>query len=319
MILITGATGLIGRQVVAQLMAEKRALRCLLPQPKQRQLPWDRWMEGAPEIITGNSWNEEALFAAVSGAHTIIHLENALWWGRTRDLERVEIVGTRNLIAAARAARVGRIITVSQLGANPASAFPLLRIKGQVEDLIRQSGLAYTILRSGVVFGREDAFANHIAMLLPVSPLFLVMPGYGEIILHPIYIDDLAEAITRSLERIDTVDQTIEIGGPEYMTFEDLIRTVMRVTGSERSILAVPPYLIRWWLRIYRIVFPRTLITPQWLDILAASRTAHLGNSYTYFGLYPRRFEDTLLTYMPRQHYFWRALRYVFRRHPRGQ
>src|SRR4051812_47718439 len=184
MILVTGATGFIGRHLVARLMAEGRSVRVLLPPHKHQHLTWDN----PPEIITGNILDEEALFRAVTGVHVIIHLENAQWWGRPRDLERIELGGTRNLITAARGARVGRIITVSHLGAAPAAAYPLLRFKGMVEEAIRSSGLAYTILRSGLVFGEDDAFVNHLAMQLSANPMFFLMPGRGEVVLHPIYV-----------------------------------------------------------------------------------------------------------------------------------
>ena len=115
MILVTGATGFIGRHLVSRLMAEGRQVRCLVSAERIERLPWGEM----PEIVTGTVLDEEALFRAATGAHTIFHLENAFWWGRARDLERVELAGTRNLIVAARAARVGRIITLSQLGAEP--------------------------------------------------------------------------------------------------------------------------------------------------------------------------------------------------------
>ncbi|MDX1993521.1 MAG: NAD(P)H-binding protein [bacterium] len=316
MILVTGATGYIGRHVVQRLLDEGWPVRCLLPERRLKRLPWQS--ESLPEIITGNVLNEEILFQAVTGVHAVIHLESAQWWGRMRDLERVELVGTRNLVAVARAARVGRIITLSHLGATPSSAFTLLKIKGMLEDLLRSSGLAYTILRPGVVFGPGDAFVTHIAMMLRLNPLFFLMPGQGEVVLNPLYIDDLVEAIYRSLSQIETVDATLEIGGPEYLTLEDLIRTVMRVTGQYRPIFSVPPYVMRWATAFYSRVLPRSLMTQQWLDILAASRTAHLGNMYTYFGLHPRRFEDTLLTYLPQQPFLLPALRYSLRRRPRG-
>src|SRR5690606_2768624 len=154
LILVTGATGFIGRHLVSCLMARGYHVRCLLTAAQAQNLPWGT----PPEIITGSVLDEEALFRAVTGAHVVIHLANAQWWGRKRDLERIELVGTRNLITAARAARVGRIIAVSHLGASPSAAYPLLRAKGQVEEAIRASGLAYTILRSGIVFGEDDAF-----------------------------------------------------------------------------------------------------------------------------------------------------------------
>jgi NADH dehydrogenase len=269
-------------------------------------------------MIQGNVLNEEALFRAVSGVHTIFHLENAQWWGRPRDLERIELVGTRNLITAARSARVGRIIILSHLGASPSAAYTLLRIKGMVEEEVRASGLAYTIIRSGVVFGQDDSFVNHIAMMLRANPFFFLMPGRGEISLHPIYVDDLVSALFGSLETVDTVDATLEIGGPEYIALEDLIRTIMRVSGTPRFIVPVPPYLLRWMTGVYSRVLPRSLMTTQWLDLLATNRTAPLGNLFNYFGIKPRRFEDTLLAYMRGRGYLWPMVRYMLRRRPRG-
>ncbi|MBZ0276829.1 MAG: hypothetical protein K8I60_11825, partial [Anaerolineae bacterium] len=213
---------------------------------------------------------------------------------------------------------VGRIITVSHLGASSSSAYSLLKYKGMAEELVRASGLAYTIIRSGILFGEQDAFVNHIAMMLRVTPLVFLMPGRGEIILHPMYIQDLVRAIVTSLSAVDTVDTVMEIGGPEYITLEDLIHTVMRVTHTYRLIIPVPPYALRWLTAVYSRLFPRSLITPQWLDILAANRSAPLGNTFTYFGFQPRRLEDTLVTYMPEKAFFANALRYTLRRRPRG-
>lgn len=313
MILVTGGTGFIGRNLVKRLMAQGQPVRLLLTEARTRRLPWD----DPPEIVVGSILDEEVLFRAVTGVHVIIHLENAQWWGRPRDLERIELQGTRNLITAARAARVGRIITISHLGAASASAYPLMRYKGMVEDAIRASGLAYTIIRSGLVFGEEDAFVNHIAMQLRVTPLFFLMPGRGEVVMHPIHVDDLVEALIESLHSIDTVDNLIEIGGPEYITLEDLIHTVMRVSGTARAVISVPPYVLRWLSAVYTRIMPRSLITAQWMDILATNRTARLGNLFQYFGIRPRRFEDTLLTYMRGRHYGWQVLRYTLRRRPR--
>jgi NADH dehydrogenase len=316
LILVTGATGFIGRHLVARLLELNYPVRCLLPQDKAEHLPWQPQAR-APEIVIGTVLDDEALFRAASGAHVVIHLENAQWWGSPRDLERIELIGTRNLITAARAARVGRIITVSHLGASPAAAYPLLRYKGLVEDALRASGLAYTVIRSGLVYGEDDAFINHLAMQLSVSPGIFLMPGRGEVVLHPIYIDDMVSALVGSLEAVDTVDNIIEIGGAEYITLEDLIRTVMRVSGIYRTVVGVPPYLLRWITAVTSRIMPRSLITLQWLDILAANRTASLGNIFHYFGIHPKRFEDTLLTYMRGKRYGWSLVRYTLRRRPR--
>ena len=143
------------------------------------------------------------------------------------------------------------------------------------------------------------------------------MPGRGEVVLHPIYIDDLVEAIYRSLSRVRLVDATVEIGGAEYMTLHDLIRTVMRVTGMSRVVVPLPPYLLRATAGVYSLLLPRALMTSQWLDILAANRAAPLSGIFDYFGFLPRRFEDTLLTYLPQRRHLRSGLSASFRRRPR--
>ena len=318
MILITGATGLVGRCLVERLMREELPLRCLLAEHRLRDLPWDAGNPHAPEIVLGAAQDEEALFRAVTGCHVVIHLENALWWGNRRELEAVELAGARALASVARAARVGRIITVSQLGAAASSAYTLHRVKGEVENILRGSGVAFTIIRSGVVYAEQDAFINHIASMLRLNPLFFLMPGSGETVLHPIYIDDLIEAVYRSLNLIGLVDQTVEIGGAEYMSMSDLMRTVMRVTGMRRILVKTPPWLLRWIAGFYSRLFRRSLMTSQWLDLLAANRTAALGNTYDHFGFQPRRFEETLLTYLPERRHLAASLRGTFRRRPRA-
>jgi NADH dehydrogenase len=154
-------------------------------------------------------------------------------------------------------------------------------------------------------------------MQLRTNPLVFLMPGRGEVVVHPIYIDDLVTAVVRSLELPDVVDQTIEVGGPEYMTLDDLVRTVMRVSNTPRLIIPVPPYVLRWSNAIWSRVLPRSLITSQWLDILATNRTARLGSIFDHFAIRPRRFEDTLLTYVRGRRYFLPMLRYTFKRRPR--
>jgi NADH dehydrogenase len=318
MIFVTGAAGFIGRALVQKLLDDGYRVRVLLPpgfSNRRSKPPWvghDRL-----EVIEGVLSDEEGLYRALTGVHVIYHLENAQWWGRARNLERVELVGLRYLAASARAARVGRMITLSHLGASPSSAYTLLRVKGQVEEGVKNSGLAYTIIRSGVVFGPEDAFINHIAMMLATNPVLFLMPGQGDVVLHPIYIDDLVQALVNCLTRIETVDVLVEVGGAEYTTLSDLIRTVMRVSRMPRLVLGVPPYAMRLASAIYSRVLPRTLMTSQWLDLLAGNRTARIGNLYEVFGVRPRRLEDTLLTYLPGRRWFWRGVGYVLRRRPR--
>jgi uncharacterized protein YbjT (DUF2867 family) len=315
MILITGATGLVGRQLVPRLVGAGWPVRVVVAPRRGGRLPRLPWPDDLPvETVVGELDDQASLHEAMQGVHTVFHMASAQWWGTRRDLERVDIQGTRNLVAAARSARIGRLYYLSQLGAEPSSAYTLMRIKGQVEGLIRNSGVAYTVMRCGVIFGPEDRFVNGIAMLLRTNPVFFLQPGHGDSLLHPLYVLDLVQALVNSLESIDLVDSTIEIGGGEYLTYNEIIRTVMRVSGAKRTIVTVPPYLLRTINRTISRIVRRWPMTPQWFDILASNRTAQLGNLYDYCGVRPVRFEDTLLTYMPQRRYGVEMLRFLWSR-----
>lgn len=313
MIVVTGGSGFVGRALIQRLAQQGEPVRVLSARGESAFPELGETVE----VVQGNLYDPESLYRAMIGAHTVFHLASAQWWGRKRDLERVDIRGTQNVIAAGRSARIGRLIVLSHLGAERSSAFTLLRVKGQVEEIVRTSGLAYTIFRSGIVFGQGDTFVNGIAQLLRANPFIFLQPGQGESLLHPLYIGDLIEALVRSMEHIDTVDQTLSIGGPEYMTFNEMVRTVMRVTNAPRLIVPVPPWTLRAFAGLISRFFPYFPLALQWLDLLASNRTASMSTLYDLFEMQPRRFEDTILTYMRGRRYSLELLRTLLRRRPR--
>lgn len=324
MILVTTAGGFIGRALVERLDAEGLPVRVFLAR-ERRGRPIRTTAQGKVlasvdpqhpnvEQLEGSFADQELVHRAMVDVHTVYHLAGAQWWGKRSDLQRIDERSAENVIIAARAARVGRLIALSQLGATLNNFFDLMRIKGEIEKRIRDSGIAYTILRTGIIFGEDDSFVNGIAMLLHTNPAVFLQPGLGENLLHPLYVNDLIEVLFRALESIDTVDQTLDIGGVEYVSFNEMIRTVMRVTGNQRSIAGLPPWLLRALCAALMRVFPYYPMTPQWLDMVAANRTAPIGNLYNYFGVHAARFEDTLLKYMPDRHYGRELIRTLLRR-----
>lgn len=313
MILITGATGMVGRALVPHLIESGWPVRVLIQSRRGSQAARSYW-PASVDVVVGDLSDTQTLHKAMQGVHTVFHLASAQWWGSRRDLDRVDVQGTRDVVAVARSARVGRLYYLSQLGAEPSSAYTLLRVKGQVEALVRDSGVAYTVMRCGVLFGPDDRFVNGIAMMLRANPFFFFQPGRGENLLHPLYVKDLVAALEKSLQNIDLVDSVIEIGGAEYVSFNEMVRTVMRVSGARRIIVSIPPHTLRALTRVVRRVMPRWPMTAQWFDVLASNRTAKLGNLYDYCGVRPVRFEDTLLTYMPQRHYGRELVRTMWRR-----
>ncbi len=160
MILVTGATGFVGRHLVQRLSADAglRVRVLLRPGSDINRLPRPLTVH----TLIGDITDGDSLLAAMDGVHTVFHLVGTETRGRHARLSDVDVAGAKAVVKAALTARVGRIITVSRLGAERASAFPVLRAKGEIEDCIRNSGLAYTIFRPGVLFGHGDRFArNH--------------------------------------------------------------------------------------------------------------------------------------------------------------
>jgi len=317
MILVTGASGFIGRYLVARLAADGLPVRVLAAPHRARGKPSfvdaSLWPESV-EVMAGLLSRPADLHQALTDVYTVFHLASAQWWGRRRQLEQIDLGGTQAIVAAAKAARIGRLILLSHLGAAPSSAFMLLRAKGLAEELVRSSGLAYTIVRSGIVFGEEDRFFNGIALLIRANPFLFIQPGEGETLLHPLFIYDLVEALRQCLDRPETVDQILEIGGPEYHTYNEIVRTVMRVTGTSRTIVTLPPYLMRTITGITLRAFPAWPVTGQWYDLLAGNRTAPLGALENTFHIAPSRLEDTLVGYMAKRRYMPLFLRTLARR-----
>ena len=313
MILITGAGGYIGQRLVARLVRENWPLRCLIAQQHERGFSHNQDVE----LHVHNAPDDALWSQLVEGIDCIIHLRSAHWWGRSEDLYSVEILDLQALLRAARSAGVGRIITLSHLGATLTSGIGTLRLKAEVEELLKTSGLAYTIIRSALVYGEDDSFICHLAALLRANPLFFLQPGQGGYLQQPLHVNDLVEALARSLRRIDIVDDIVNVGGPEYMTFSELLQTIMRVTKMPRSLISVPPYFLRLLAQLFSHILPRSLITDQWFDLVTVSRTTSIQNLRRTFDIQPKRLEDTLRLYLSDKNHLRCLFARSFRKRPR--
>lgn len=310
MILITGATGFVGRRLVRRIVQESHfAVRVLLrPGSDTSNLPSDI----SVQVMIASLIDTEQLNAALDGVHTIIHLVGTDTRGRHTQLEEVDIAGTRALIEAAMDARVGRIIYVSRVGADRGSAFETLRTKGEVEHLIRESGLAYTIFQVGVLFGEGDKFTEHIAMLSRTFPVFL-LPGDGEMTIQPLWVEDLVSCLLLSLENLDMLDFVIALGGPEILTLRRIVMRVMHASKSRRPLITIPLLVHRAFAWYLDGLFARWPVTEHWVDMLSASPTAELGEIERVFGFRPTSCDLGIFqTYMTGRWYFLELVAYIF-------
>jgi uncharacterized protein YbjT (DUF2867 family) len=315
MLLITGATGFVGRHLLVRLAESGYEVRVLLrPSPRNPRIP-----PGIPvQAAVASLSDPRGLRAAMVGIDRVVHLATATQSGAEADMMRVDVEGTRNVCQAASDAGVEHLFFLSHLGADRASAYPVLRAKAEAEESLKACGVPYTILRSGLAFGIEDHLTVPLAMLLAVSPLVFLLPGDGGMLLQPIWVEDLATCIAWGLDDPSMRGRVVEIGGPEFVTFRQLVERVGQFAGYVRFLVpARQPYL-----RMAARLMERMLPFPPWttfnMDYLAANRTASLDALPSVFGLKPSRLEDKL-DYLRRANWGWELAARQLRREYRGR
>jgi len=289
-ILVTGGTGFIGQHLVRQLVMQGYEVRILLrPSPESPNLP-----TGLPVQVAVSSLNDKrGLRAALKGINSVVHLAGTEVHGIRSNLAGVDIDGTRTLSIAAKEAGIDRILYLSHLGADKASAFPVLKAKAFAESLITQCGIESTIFRSAVVFGPNDNFTNIFARIIKISPFFLLIPGNGSTLLQPIWVQDLVTCMVMALGDPASANKTYLVGGGETLSFLAVLGLIMeRIKIHRRTISISPGYLrvLSVWLEQNR----RFPISAYWIDYLAADRICPLDSLSRNFNLIPARFHQSL-------------------------
>jgi len=242
------------------------------------------------EVAVVSLNDERSVRAALRGVDQIYHLSSAGSEGRRGDLLKTDIEATRTLAQVAASAGIERLVFLSHIGADRASAFPIQKSKGIAEEHIRKSGVPYTIIRSSVVFGPEDRFTNSLSQLLRTVPALFPIPSDGRTLIQPLWVEDLVTCLLWGLQNPDMVNQTYEIGGGEYFTLRQVLEKLMDVTNSRRLLVQLPPPWVRALLVMLDASIPNFNVSTYWLDYVAVNRTCPVDNMPRIFGLMPARF-----------------------------
>jgi uncharacterized protein YbjT (DUF2867 family) len=310
MILVTGGTGFIGKALVRNLVQSGRSVRILIrPSPRSPNLP-----VGVPVEVAVSSLNDaRGLRAAMVGVDIVYHLAGVERRGAYASLMNVDIQGTRAVSQAASDARVDRIFYISHLGADRASAYPVPKAKAIGEEAIRRSGIDYTIIRSSIVFGPNDGFTTGLARLIAASPYFLPIPGNGETLLQPLWVEDLVTCLVWALDDDATRNQIYEIGGPEYQSFTNVLNMIMETINIHRRLMPVRPPYLRGFTVFLESFLPGIPVSVYWLDYLATNRTCALDTIPRVFKLMPARMPQHL-GYLHGEEWRETFIRALFRR-----
>ena len=240
-IVILGGTGFVGRHLVSRLSGSGHRVRVLSRNREQR--PDLRLLPGV-EVRSADVHDRQQLVAAFQGASAVVNLVGILneRGFRGKGFEKAHVELTRSVLLACRGAKIRRLLQMSALRAGEGESH-YLRTRGEAEALVRASGLDWTIIRPSVIFGRGDGLFCRFAGLLHVLPVLpLARPGAR---FAPVYVGDVATAMTTMLERPECIGQIYELYGRQVMTLAEIVRYTARHMGLRRWALPLPDALGR--------------------------------------------------------------------------
>lgn len=289
---VMGGTGFLGRRVVLHLRQHGFTVRIA-----SRHAARSREVFGSDDpgldSVEADIHDERSVAGAVAGAHGVVNAVSLYVEHGRETFQSVHVDGAGRLARCAVQAGVRRLIHVSGIGADSRSPSPYIRYRAEGEQAVRAAFPKATIVRPAVMFGPDDGFLSTIIGLLrrlPVLPMF----GQGCTRLQPAHVDDVAEAIVRSLERDDLEGATIECGGPRVYTYEELLRTVARRIGVKPRLVAMP---FAAWHALARLaeLLPRPPVNRNQVELMQLDNVASAKvPGFRDLGIVPQPIEQVL-------------------------
>jgi uncharacterized protein YbjT (DUF2867 family) len=241
--LVTGGTGFVGPRIVHALREREQPVRALVRRPTERSAA--TLASWGSELVQGDLGDAASLRRAVEGAEVVVHLVS-IRQGSDEDFRRVMDRGTRDLVAAAKEAGVGRFVLMSALGTSEETKdlVPYYRSKWAMEQTVRGSGIEHVIFRPSFVFARDGGILptfRRLARVAPVTPII----GSGQQRIQPIWLDDVAAYFAAGVDKPEAANTTFELGGPDAVTWNEFWERLKRALGQRRPSVHVPTRLMR--------------------------------------------------------------------------
>jgi uncharacterized protein YbjT (DUF2867 family) len=290
MLLLTGATGLVGTALLRRLLAEGRKVRCLVRDP--RRLGPERVRV---QIALGDLTDPPSFRNALRGVHTVVHLAASIRDQPRGSIEELNGIATWRMVEAAERRGVERFVYFSALGAATHHRTRCLRAKALAEQAVREAELHSIVFAPSLVYAPHDPWLTLLERLalLPLMPV----SGRGRAEFQPIWAEDVASCVVAALRADDSHGYARhEIAGPETLTHTEIVRTVMRSLGRNRPLVHVPTPLVSRSLRLLETTMgPRAFATWDEAELMEVSMASAQGAAGAErFGVAPARMGDVL-------------------------
>ena len=218
--------------------------------------------------VQANVRYPDSLAAVCDGAQAVINLTGVLFSGGAQSFDAIHVFGAEASARSARAAKARLFIQISALGADANSASAYARSKAEGEARARAAFSGAIVLRPSVVFGPEDQLFNRFAAMARFSPA-LPLIGGGTTKFQPVFVGDIAQAVTRLIDAGHANGRTYELGGPEIISFREILEFTLRTIGRKRFLVPVPWPIARLQGMILGLL-PRPPLTADQVELLKA-------------------------------------------------
>lgn len=311
MILVVGGTGFVGRHLVRRLLAEGEKVRFLARRPRPAVSP-------EAEFVSGDVTDPSTLPQAMTGVRAVIYLATIPKEKGAETFQTVNFEGTKSTLAAAKEAGVRRFVYMGVLGAGPEPRFRYLYSKWQAEEVVRESGLDWTVVRASIIFGEGDEFVRKAARtvknileatflpldspptlwsrllawgrFIPVVPI----PGSGQAKFQPIWIEDMARCLFQIVKNDRFIGQTLAIGGPEYITYKGLVDHARMVFPGPRIKLHIPLPAVAFLATALPALGLKFPATREQIYLLTQDNITDLDSVERVFGFKPARLSEKI-------------------------
>ena len=292
MLLLTGATGLVGSTVLRRLLSEGIPVRCLVRDPRRLGA-----LRVRVQIALGDLADPQSFRNALRGVETVVHLAAVIRDQPGGSIEELNGIASWRMVEAAERQGVQRFVFFSALGATPHHRTRCLRAKALAEQAIREAGLRSTVFAPSIIYAPGDPWMTLLERfaLLPAMPV----SGRGRACFQPIWAEDVADCILASL-RAGGGEQheRIELAGPETLSYDEIVRTLLRSLGRKRALVHVPTPIVSRGLRaLERLSGPSAFATWDEAELMEVSMTSASGAAGAQaLGVMPQRMAAVLGT-----------------------